>query len=109
MQNSFEIIISKLFKLSFAKDQRGVLFVLRGALPFIFMGKKQERILPFSVLERLLQQAGAERVSKGALRELAVQLEQIAKRVGSLAVKIAMHAKRKTVQGSDVLLASELT
>lgn len=82
--------------------------MLRGTLPFIFMGKKQERILPFSVLERLLQQTGAERVSKGASRELAIQLEQIAKQVGRLAIKIATHAKRKTVKGSDVLLASEL-
>ena len=72
------------------------------------MGKKQERILPFSVIERLLQQVGAERVSKGAARELAKQLEQIAKSIGSRAVKISMHAKRKTLQGSDVILASEL-
>lgn len=63
--------------------------------------------LPISAMERLLKDAGAERVSEEAKATLKELLEDHAKRIGIKAWEVAKHAKRKTIKSSDLKLASK--
>jgi len=56
-------------------------------------------------VERIMRRAGAERVSPSACIALRDILEEIAREISEKAVKIAKHAKRKTVRGEDIRLA----
>ncbi len=58
-----------------------------------------------SAVKRMLKDAGASRVSKEAKRELARYIDRMAFDAASKAVKLAQHAKRKTVDASDIKLA----
>lgn len=62
--------------------------------------------LPKAAIERLIRQAGAERVSDSAAVELGNILEEMAKNISSEAIVFAKHAGRKTVTAEDVKLAS---
>ncbi len=53
----------------------------------------------------MLKDAGASRVSKEAKQEFKKYLEKTAFEVAQKAVKLAQHAKRKTVDASDIKLA----
>jgi len=61
-------------------------------------GHKRKTVLPRAPLRQVLKNAGAEKVSKKALNELEHQIEEAAKE----AVKLARHAKRKTIQAADI-------
>lgn len=54
---------------------------------------------------RILADAGAERISDKAAETLADMLNSFAYSVAKKAVKLAKHAKRKTVSDADVKLA----
>lgn len=54
---------------------------------------------------KMLKDAGAERISEGALKEFRRHLERSSFETASRAVRLAHHAKRKTVEVSDVKLA----
>jgi histone H3/H4 len=56
-------------------------------------------------LERILKRAGAPRVSRGALEEMARVLEERVGKVAKHAVALAQHAGRRTVLAEDVRLA----
>ena len=56
-------------------------------------------------VERIIRKAGAQRVSKAAVDELAKILEDIGLDIAQQSVKLAMHAGRKTVTAEDVKLA----
>ncbi|MCL5442406.1 MAG: NFYB/HAP3 family transcription factor subunit [Candidatus Micrarchaeaceae archaeon] len=58
-----------------------------------------------SSVEKMLKDAGASRVSKEAKQEFKKYLEKTAFEVAQKAVKLAQHAKRKTVDASDIKLA----
>jgi len=62
--------------------------------------------LPKAAIERLIRQAGAERVSDSAAVELGNILEEVARNISSEAIVFAKHAGRKTVTADDVKLAS---
>ncbi|MBW2970935.1 NFYB/HAP3 family transcription factor subunit [Candidatus Woesearchaeota archaeon] len=68
------------------------------------MGK---RTLPLAAMEKIMKQAGAERVSDKAKLALKSVLEEIAEDIATDAVKLAMHAGRKTVKASDIKLATK--
>ncbi|MHC1631382.1 MAG: histone family protein [Methanotrichaceae archaeon] len=59
-------------------------------------------ILPVAPVSRLIREAGAKRVSKGARDALAEVLESYGLTVAEEAVEWATHAKRKTVKAEDI-------
>jgi len=74
----------------------------------LFMAKVQSKnILPAAAMEKLLKKAGADRVSEDAKDKLRDVLEEYAESIGSKAVRLAVHAGRKTVKASDVKEATK--
>jgi len=65
----------------------------------------KKRRLPLAPFERILKDAGAKRVSKTAMKEFAIVVEDISDEIARDAVKFAKHAGRKTVVGEDIRLA----
>ena len=57
-------------------------------------------------LERILRNAGAKRVSAGAVDLLSEALEDFGTKVSREAVELARHAGRKTVKREDIRLAA---
>lgn len=66
----------------------------------------KKRRLPLAPFERILKDAGAKRVSKTAMKEFAMVIEDIADKIAIDATKLAKHAGRKTVTGEDIRLAN---
>jgi len=63
--------------------------------------------LQLATMDHLLRKAGASRVSLTAKKELRKVLEEFALEVGRKAITFANHAKRTTIKGEDVSLASK--
>ena len=59
-----------------------------------------------STAKKILKEAGATRVSDEALAEFYESINKIAYSIASKSVKLAKHAKRKTLEASDIKLAS---
>ena len=66
-----------------------------------------KKLLPLAAMEKILKQAGAERVSDKAKEELKTFLEEVGEEIASSAVRLANHAGRKTVKSGDIKLASK--
>jgi len=66
-----------------------------------------KRLLPLAAMEKILKQAGAERVSDKAKTALKNAVEDLAEDIASQAVKLAVHAGRKTVKAGDIKLAAK--
>ncbi|MCK5474593.1 MAG: NFYB/HAP3 family transcription factor subunit [Candidatus Aenigmarchaeota archaeon] len=58
--------------------------------------------LPIAAIERIIRDAGAERVSKAGAALFAEYIENIALTKAEEAVNIAKHAGRKTVKETDI-------
>lgn len=65
--------------------------------------------LPRAPVNRIVRNAGAERVSKEAYQELARLLEEHGEEISIKAVRITKHARRKTVKKADILEAMATT
>lgn len=65
--------------------------------------------LPLASVEKLIRKAGAYRVSKGAAKELASYLEDVAVEIAREAIILSEHAGRKTVKAEDLKLAQKRT
>jgi len=63
--------------------------------------------LPIAAIERLIRKAGAERVAEDAAEELSKILCDVATDISKQAIELAKHAKRKTVTGEDIQLATK--
>ena len=61
--------------------------------------------IPKSTIKRILKSAGAGRISDDALSAFHTSINKFAYDTASKAVRLAKHAKRKTVDTSDVKLA----
>ena len=57
-------------------------------------------------MHRLCRNAGAERVSEAAAKELAKVIEDIGVKIAKEALDYAMHAGRKTVKAEDIEIAT---
>ena len=66
-----------------------------------------KRLIPLAAMEKIMKNAGAERVSDKAKMALKSVLEEIADEIAGDAVKLAMHAGRKTVKSGDIKLAAK--
>lgn len=66
-----------------------------------------QKLLPLAAMEKLLKNAGADRVSESAKVALKEMIEDIADEIGTHAVKLAQHAGRKTVKARDIKLAAK--
>ncbi len=66
-----------------------------------------KRLIPLAAMEKILKKCGAERVSDRAKTAMKSLIEDIAEEISARAVKLAHHAGRKTVKGSDVKLAAK--
>lgn len=62
-------------------------------------------ILPLAPVERIIRNAGADRVSEGAGIELAKVLEDFGIEISREAIDLAKHAGRTTVKEEDIRLA----
>ena len=61
--------------------------------------------IPVAPIGRIIKEAGAERVSEDAKKELSAYVEAQAAQVAKKAIKFAALAKRKTVKADDIELA----
>jgi DNA-binding protein len=66
-----------------------------------------KRGMPLAAMERLLKDAGADRVSDKAKERLRLYLEQRAEEIATAAIRFAQHAGRKTVKEGDIRLATK--
>ncbi len=64
-----------------------------------------KRLLPLAAMEKLMKKAGAARVSEKAKVALKAVLETEAEKIAESAIKLAMHAGRKTIKAGDIKLA----
>ena len=65
------------------------------------------RLLPLAAMEKILKQCGADRVSDKAKVALKNVVEDLADEIAVKAIKLAIHAGRKTVKARDVKLAAK--
>ncbi len=63
--------------------------------------------IPLAPFERILKNAGAERISEDALKAMREAVEDYAEALAEASVALAKHAKRKTVKQEDIKLAAK--
>ena len=66
-----------------------------------------KKLLPLAAMEKVLKASGAERVSDDAKSALKSVLEEIAEKIAIDAVRLSLHAGRKTVKSGDIKLAAK--
>lgn len=64
--------------------------------------------LPLAPVERIIKNAGAERISADAAVELSLLMEQYGQSIVKEALKLTHHADRKTVTAHDIRMAAEI-
>lgn len=65
-----------------------------------------KRLIPLAAMEKVLKDAGADRVSDKAKEALKEVIEEKADELAKQAVSYAMHAGRKTVKEEDIKLVA---
>lgn len=68
---------------------------------------KRKNIIPYEPIGEIMEQFGAQRVSKEAKVVMSEYLEEYVIKLGKLAVKYAAHAGRTTITGKDIQLAEK--
>jgi histone H3/H4 len=63
--------------------------------------------LPNAPVERIIRNAGAERVSKEAVEELKQAVEELGEEIAQDSSKLADHADRNTIKKQDIELATQ--
>lgn len=65
---------------------------------------KSNRLMPLASMEKIIKEAGAERVSEDAKKELKRIIEEYAAGIAEKSIKFAEHAGRKTIKAEDIKL-----
>lgn len=65
-----------------------------------------KKIIPLAAMERLMKRSGAKRVSEDAKEALRDVLEEFGQEISEAAIKLSMHAGRKTIKAEDIKLAT---
>lgn len=68
---------------------------------------RNTNIIPKAPVARILQEAGAKRVSADAVDAFADVIQEIAEDIATQAARISKHSGRKTVQEGDIKLAAK--
>ena len=71
------------------------------------MTTRRISIIPKAPVGRILINAGAKRVSAGAVDAFSDVLQEVAEKIASKAAQIAKHSGRKTVQEEDIKIAAK--
>ncbi|MBI2548475.1 NFYB/HAP3 family transcription factor subunit [Candidatus Woesearchaeota archaeon] len=71
------------------------------------MTQKRANVIPYAPMGRILQNAGAKRVSQASLEVFASIVTDIAEDIGKRAWEIAKHSGRKTIHEEDIRLAAK--
>jgi len=58
-------------------------------------------------VKKILKEAGAVRISAPAIAEMKKRMNKIAFKTAQKAIRLSRHAKRKTVEASDIRLACQ--
>lgn len=70
---------------------------------------KSERRFSLYEIEQFIREAGAERVTEDAVRDLEHQIEKITDSIAKNAIKYANHAgRKKLIKREDILLIKKL-
>ncbi len=76
------------------------------------MPAKRQRLIPLAAVERIMKEeakkVGVTRISDAAVRRLKQILEEVAEEITREAVKLATHAKRKTLKAEDIKNAAKM-
>lgn len=72
-------------------------------------GEIKRSEMPLAPFERILRQAGGQRVSDEAVEELRKIVENFARDIARTAVEMSRHAKRITIKSADIDLALKVT
>lgn len=68
---------------------------------------ESKKLLPLAAMEKILKNAGADRVSDSAKAALKEVVEEIAEEIAQSAVRLSLHAGRKTIKSDDIKLAAK--
>ena len=68
---------------------------------------RKSGIIPKAPVQRIMLDSGAQRVSAEAVTALTDILIELGMEIGEQSVRIARHAGRKTVNASDIKMASK--
>ena len=68
---------------------------------------RKSGIIPKAPVQRIILDAGASRVSSDAVSALTDVLIDLGMEIGEQSVRIARHAGRKTINASDIKMASK--
>mgnify|MGYP001578127883 CR=1 FL=1 len=68
---------------------------------------EKSSFIPNAPVARILQDAGAKRVSEEAVNEFVDVLQGIAEQIATKAAELAKHSGRKTIQEGDIKLAAK--
>jgi DNA-binding protein len=69
--------------------------------------QRKTQTIPLAPVVRILNRAGAKRVSQEAAQEFADVLTNITEEIANKAVQVSKHSGRKTVHDSDVRIAAK--
>lgn len=68
--------------------------------------KEKKHSIPIATLKRILRENGIDRISKDALEEVAMMLQDIIRDLANNAVVFTKHRNAKTTTKDDILLAT---
>ena len=66
-----------------------------------------DRVIPLAAMEKIMKNAGADRVSDSAKAALKSVLEQYGEEISRKAIQLSKHAGRKTIKDDDIRLATK--